>query len=175
MRDYRAAIGLIVSAWSLLELEIESTTWWLAGLHPDLGICITSQLQSARSKLIAVEGLTLLRTGSQKLAKDVRIFMNDLEGPTRKRNRIVHDPLSFKKGGDVFFVRIRLDREVHRKVEKAELADLRAFFDEIGVLLERFVSMREAILQIAAVASPQIPPPPPVPIPRRRRRGVQIP
>jgi len=127
IREYRAAVGLIASGWSMLERQIEGTIWDLAGLHPDLGICVTSQLQSARAKLIAVEGLVLVRTKSEDLAKQVRRFMNDIEGPTRKRNRIIHDPMTYWKGEGVFFVRTHLDRGVHRRIEVVELDDLKRF------------------------------------------------
>ena len=90
---YRA-VGIIASLWSTLERSVDSACWQLAGIAEDPGACLTSQLPSARSKLLALEALVRLRGGSENLLKRLRMFRDKRCQPAAdKRNRAVHDPI----------------------------------------------------------------------------------
>lgn len=91
LREYRMWVGKIASHWSLLERLIDIAIWAMAGTDSKHGACLTSQIQSSRNKLIAMEALAVLNGNSVAEIKRIRVFMNKMEGPARKRNRIIHD------------------------------------------------------------------------------------
>jgi hypothetical protein len=100
-----AHIGAVASVWSVLERAIDRYVWRLAGVTPEAGACLTTQIQSIRNKLIVLETLINLRGGSSDLIKRIRKFQGKCEGPSRARNRIVHDPLVLDADKKHFSVR----------------------------------------------------------------------
>lgn len=93
-REVYGAIGNVASAWSLLERCIDIWIWLLMGRGAKEAACLTSQMLSVRSKLMSLEALAELKGASPQLLKDLRVFRNDTEAPARKRNEIVHSPVT---------------------------------------------------------------------------------
>jgi hypothetical protein len=177
-RDYRGVVGQIATTWSLFEKEIEFMVWWLADLHPDPGISITSQLQSVRAKLMAMEGLAHLRTGSDVMPKAIRKFMSEIEGAVRTRNRIIHDPMIIEKidgRKEAFLIRTHLDRTVHRRLDHITLDALHKFNRDIFVLMNTFSILKRDIVAAASSAFPDRQFSQPPPIPPHRNLGARTP
>ena len=70
-REILALIGAVAGHWSLLERSIDIAIWTIAETHSQIGACITSQIQSVRQKLIALEALVDLR-GQEKKEEVIR-------------------------------------------------------------------------------------------------------
>jgi hypothetical protein len=100
-----ANIGAVASLWSLVERSIDYQCWRLAGVEDDPGACLTSQIQSARAKLIALEALVRLRGGTESLVRKIRRFRDAKCQPAAdKRNRLVHNPLYVNNTEDTALV-----------------------------------------------------------------------
>ena len=108
---FPAMVGTIATMWSLLERSIDNALWIFADIKEKrVGVCLTSQIQSVRQKLIALEALAHLRGASEATLKAIRKFQNETEGPSRKRNMVVHNPMFGDSSGNMFLARYSGDR-----------------------------------------------------------------
>jgi len=89
--SHAECVGLICSAWARLELNIDVTTWQLAGLQHNAGACITANFISIHPKLKSLIALCRLRGISITTISRLNRFHNGLYGTAEKRNRAVHD------------------------------------------------------------------------------------
>lgn len=85
-------VGIIASAWARLEFSVDSTSWRLAGIKPEIGACFSANLGSIHLKLRSLYALLELQGASPEMLKRVRAFQNRISGTADKRNRVVHDP-----------------------------------------------------------------------------------
>ena len=85
-------VGIISSAWANLEFDIDSTTWRLGGIAPEVGACLSANLGSIHLKLRSLYALLELNSASKETLKKFRDFQNRISGTADKRNRVIHDP-----------------------------------------------------------------------------------
>ena len=135
-----AAIGIIASAWSIFERWIDTAIWELAGLDKETGACLTSQIQSVRAKLITVEALAHLKGASPETLKDLRRFTNDTEGPTRRRNMVIHNPIE-EVGIDITLRIVSANRMLIFDNHPITHDDVTALHKDIMKLIGRFKAM----------------------------------
>lgn len=158
-----ALVGTIATAWSTLERGIDTALWMMSGVpNGDLGACLTAQIQSVRAKLIALEALAYLHGATEEAAKAIRNFRNETEGPSRRRNNIIHNPI-YGSGEDAELKLglLTLDKKLVKTDEKLDPNQLAAFLNEIGVLIGKFsVLMNTHVLPLrpASAGKPQMPP-----------------
>lgn len=85
-------VGIISSAWATLEFDIDSTTWRLGGIKPEIGACLSANLGSIHLKLRSLYALLELNNASKETLKKFRYFQNRISGTADKRNRVIHHP-----------------------------------------------------------------------------------
>src|SRR5438132_1239617 len=90
--DFSSVDPIVATEWSALERGVDAALWIMSGLNQETGICLTSQIQSVRAKLIALEALAHLQGADENALKAIRRFQNETETPSRKRNMVVHNP-----------------------------------------------------------------------------------
>ncbi len=132
------AVGMIASVWSALERAIDTSLWIMSGVDPDAGKCLTSQIQSVRAKLITLETLVHLRGGDEKCIKAIRKFQNECEDPSRKRNRIIHNPIYGHSESSIVLGIISADRKLVDEEQPIDPLFLKNIFNEIGSLCGKF-------------------------------------
>lgn len=81
-----------ITAWAMFERTVDVAVWIAFGVNLDLAPAITDQVQSVRSKLIMIENVVEKKGASSRDLRGLRTFRNSIEGITRERNRLVHDP-----------------------------------------------------------------------------------
>ncbi len=142
----------------------------------NLGACLTAQIQSVRAKLIALEALAYLHGATEEAAKAIRNFRNETEGPSRRRNNIIHNPI-YGSGEDAELKLglLTLDKKLVKTDEKLDPNQLAAFLNEIGVLIGKFsVLMNTHVLPLrpASAGKPQMPPIQTPPSPSGRSKSI---
>jgi len=75
-----------------LEFNIDSTTWRLGGIKPEVGACLSANLGSIHLKLRSLYALLELNNASKEILKKFRDFQNRISGTADKRNRVIHHP-----------------------------------------------------------------------------------
>lgn len=90
--DYIYYVGTIASQWASLEFYIDGMIARLAGVKPEIGGCITANLQSIHLKLRSLRALLEFHGASKKLLGKITTFQNKVSGTADKRNRVVHHP-----------------------------------------------------------------------------------
>ncbi len=85
-------VGIISSAWATLEFEIDSTTWRLGEIKPEVGACLSANLGSIHLKLRSLYALLELNNASKETLRKFRDFQNRISGTADKRNRFIHHP-----------------------------------------------------------------------------------
>lgn len=164
-----ALVGVIATTWSSLEHAIDNALCIMSGLDKKTGTCLTSQIQSVRAKLIALEALAHLRGANEQSIKAIRRFQNESEAPSRKRNMVVHNPIMNipgkpADGSNMVLARVSGDRRSIAEYQPITAEEMRLIQNEIAALLPKFaVIMNDHILPLRP-SSPGTPPAPPVPI-----------
>src|SRR6266853_4213260 len=79
-------IGLLASDWSFFELQVNECIWTVAGFYPAFGACVTSQLTTMNSRLVALISLMRLRKFSDELITSMNQFSDRIRVPLEKRN-----------------------------------------------------------------------------------------
>lgn len=170
-----ALVGTVATTWSLLERSIDAALWRMTGLDSKTGACLTSQIQSVRLKLIALEALAHLQGASEGALKAIRRFQQETEAPARKRNMVVHNPIlanSPNPDGPMLLARVSADRKSISEFQPLPPQEIQAIQNEIAVLLVKFGNlMNEHILPLRA--SRETPQPPPAPTPGGHPQGEQ--
>src|ERR1700733_14045647 len=87
-----AAVGRVASKWAMLEHQIQSLIWGLAGLDEMTGTCITSQIGHSGRLMDALLALLKQKGAWKKELQPLRSLNEDVGVKQRMRNRIVHDP-----------------------------------------------------------------------------------
>ena len=111
-REIYALIGDIASGWSHIEQSVDTTIWWLAATDARYGACATAQIQSLHYRLLALVALLRLHGVSDGLITEVNLFSNNAGKVAKKRNRVIHDPISIEETGEVSAVTITADRKL---------------------------------------------------------------
>lgn len=145
-----ALVGTVASVWSSLERGIDTALWMMSGV-PDgkLGACLTTQIMSVRAKLIALEALASVLRANDDVLKAIRSFRNETEGPARKRNRIIHNPIYGDGGSDLKMGLLTIDKKLIHAEEPITPSELGVFVDEVGALITKFsVLMNTHILPL---------------------------
>ena len=142
-------VGLIASNWAQLEFYIDTTSWRLANIKPEVGSCFSANLGSIHLKLRTLYALLELHEASKSLKKDFRAYQNRISGTADKRNRVVHDPWmtavwSGGQGMSQFVSRAdSKGREFGSKI--VPLSDLVKINQEIYKRIDQFFKLREKI------------------------------
>lgn len=93
-----AQIQMAITSWAQFERMVDCVVWGALQMDPRLGAKVTGQIQSVRSKLIIVEDISEACGASSSQIKEMRRFRNSIEGLTRERNRLIHDPTYVENG-----------------------------------------------------------------------------
>jgi len=163
---FPAMVGTIATMWSLLERSIDNALWIFAGItEPRVGVCLTSQIQSVRAKLIALEALANLRGAPEAAIKAIRRFQNETESPSRKRDMVVHNPMFGDNNGNMYLARYSGDRKAVDEIAPIKGVELMTIRRDIEGLLSKFgLLMNQHLLPLRPPSS-DMPPPPPVSTP----------
>src|SRR5690348_14772918 len=80
-------VGKVAASWSHLEHTLDLIIWRLAGVEPDRGACITSQMVGATSRYKAIISLLNQRKTSvfDRLAREAETLMRHSYNPQEER------------------------------------------------------------------------------------------
>ena len=76
--------GHALTAWAAFERSVDIAVWGAIGTGPDVGVCVTDQVQSVRAKLLIFEAVVEKKGAAQSDMKALRRFRNGLESITRE-------------------------------------------------------------------------------------------
>ena len=91
-----AAVGKVAAFWSELERQLQMAIWKLAGIDAFKGACITSRIRSSATLLEAIVDLLQLKGFAEHDLELLNEFGKELGELQSRRDRIVHDPWSFR-------------------------------------------------------------------------------
>ena len=92
-----AHVGVLASRWAAMEIFIDALAINLGGVPTGVGLCFTAQVIGISRKLDAYLALARMR-GAKKALRDLEAFRKEALSLGERRNRIVHDPWTFKDG-----------------------------------------------------------------------------
>jgi hypothetical protein len=156
-------VGTIATAWSALERGIDAALWQMSGLlDRRIGACLTSQIQSVRQKLIALEALAQLKGASEQTIRAIRRFQNQTEKPSRDRNMVVHNPIMFlAKENRMVLARIPADRKLVADFHPLAPEEMQIIQQSIAHLINDFSTlMNEHIVPLLSTSQGMQPEPP---------------
>jgi hypothetical protein len=96
MEAHYAAVGEVASTWASFEHRIQWVIWNLANLDNLTGASITVQIGNSARMLDAVIALLRLKGAPERSIVPLLNFAEQVGKKQRRRNRIVHDPWSFR-------------------------------------------------------------------------------
>jgi hypothetical protein len=146
MQAHYAAVGELASVWASFEHRIQWAVWNLASLDNLTGACITAQIGNSGRMIDAVIALLRLREAPEASIKPLRAFAEKVSSKQRRRNRIVHDPWSFRlPHGEAY----RFELSAHREVISAGIPHsttaVEDFTKEVTALVDEFDFLLSAV------------------------------
>lgn len=149
MGPFQVAITITTTSWSLFEKAVEGMIWDMAGLHPDIGSCLTSQFGQMRSRLMALGTLHTRMRGSAPISKRLRKLEGTSHEASERRNRAVHDPIGCNPMGVVLVHRL-YPKEALSRMEVADIA----WYQETNKIISREFAIFVAIAREMKAAIP---------------------
>lgn len=142
-----AAIGRTIAAWAIFEHSINELIWTLAGVEPDPGACITSQLTTVARRMDALLALARLNKVGDSTIGKLNKFRQKANVLAEKRNRLAHDPWYYGFDGKGHYrlqvtARSTLDFSYKPVTEE----DILKIEKEIEALAGTFQDLRTAVL-----------------------------
>lgn len=143
MEAHYAAVGKVASHWAGFEHRIQWAIWHLANLDNLTGACITVQIGNSARMIDAVIALLRLKGAPQKAITPLLKFAEKVAKKQRQRNRIVHDPWSFRiPSGEAYRNELSANKDVistsvHHSTEEVEKFsnDIVALVNELDAVL----------------------------------------
>lgn len=158
-----ALVGRVASQWSFLETMLDHVIYRLSGLSDHQGACITSQLMGVWPRVNSIKALLTFHLPAIPTFKSTISTLNkfgtDCQGPSEKRNRVIHDPW-WSAGGDSSRVaqsRSMPKGKLTHGLEEIDPASLIALCVAIHSLRERAINLF-AEVDAELRASPREPP-----------------
>ena len=96
--DHLAWIARAITSWAIFERGVDVLLWTAIGTKLEIGACVSSEIQSWRTKIIIIEKIMELEGVSNGDVRKVRAFRNRMEELGKRRNRLVHDPVLMFEG-----------------------------------------------------------------------------
>jgi hypothetical protein len=145
MQAHYAAVGELASVWAGFEHIIQRAIWNLASLDNLTGACITAQIGNSGRMIDALIALLRLRNAPEISIKPLNAFAEKVAKKQRRRNRIVHDPWSFRlPGGEAYRIELSAHREVISTGIPHSTAEVEDFTKEVIALVREFDSLLRA-------------------------------
>jgi hypothetical protein len=155
METHYAAVGKTASTWAEFEHRIQWAIWNLARLDNLTGACITTQIGNSARLLDAVIALLRLRDAPEAVVRPVSKFAEKVARKQRQRNRIVHDPWSFRiPSGEAHRFEVSAHREVISGAVPHSTTQITGFIKEVTALLEEFDSLLSRVSLPSSPAEP---------------------
>jgi hypothetical protein len=136
METHYAAVGKVASHWAAFEHRIQWAIWNLAGLDNLTGACITAQIGNSGRMIDALIALLRLKLATEDSIAPLRKFAEKVGKKQRQRNRIVHDPWSFRiPSGEAAGDELTANREVISTLVPHSTKEVEAFAEDIIALV----------------------------------------
>jgi hypothetical protein len=146
MQAHYAAVGKLASIWAEFEHRIQWAIWNLASLDNLTGACITVQIGNSGRMIDAVIALLRLRNAPEASIKPLLTFAAKVGKKQRRRNRIVHDPWSFRlPHGEAYRFELSANREVISAEIPHSTTEVEDFTKEVTALVDEFNSLLSAV------------------------------
>jgi hypothetical protein len=147
MESHYAAVGKVASNWAEFEHRIQWAIWNIAQLDNLTGACITTQIGNSGRMIDAVIALLRLGGATEKSRVLLNKFAEKVGKKQRQRNRIVHDPWSFRiPSGDASRHELSARRDVVSTLLPHSTKEVQAFADEIVSLVTELDATLKAII-----------------------------
>jgi hypothetical protein len=148
----------VATGWATLEHEINQVIWRLASMSNGDGACITAQIPAILSRMRALIALAHRSGCDSDLLKELNRFSSEVDGLSRRRNRIIHDPWFVKPDQSAFGrLEITADRRLIFEMRPEGAPEVLAVAQEINDAKGAFVKLRDRIRDsVVAHAKEQI-------------------
>lgn len=145
MEAHYAAVGKVASHWAAFEHRIQWAIWNIAGLDNLTGACITAQIGNSGRMIDALIALLRLKRATEDSIAPLRKFAEKLGNKQRRRNRIVHDPWSFRPNGEAARSELSANKEVISTLVPHSTKEVEAFADDIIALVTELETQLKAV------------------------------
>lgn len=146
MQVHYAEVGKLASVWAGFEHRIQWAIWNLASLDNLTGACITTQIGNSGRMIDAVIALLRLKNAPESSIKPLLKFAEKVARKQRQRNRIVHDPWSFRlPHGEAYRYELSAHRDVIASAIPHSTRELKDFTEEVVSLVDEFDALLSAI------------------------------
>jgi hypothetical protein len=143
------ATGRVALAWAAFELHIDRVIWALAGIEPDPGACLTSQIASIHNRFRSLISLVKLRGADESLIKRLNQLSNESSKLVLKRNLVVHSTIGLHPSTlEILRTRISADKTLVFEPQTTSEKDTMKIRDEIAVHIERFLSFSDELAKL---------------------------
>jgi hypothetical protein len=140
-----AAVGKLASNWAEFEHRIQWAIWNIAGLDNLTGACITAQIGNSGRLIDAMIALLRLKGATESSITSLNKFAARVGDKQRQRNRIVHDPWSFKiPNGEAVRGELSASREVISTFVPHSTKEVEDFADGISALVGELETLLNA-------------------------------
>ena len=144
-----ATIGSVASGWSHLENATDVTIWRLANVEYSQGACLTAHISSMRNKLLCLLSLMNLLGYPEDYVKTVNVFSGKIDKISRKRNRVVHDPISCEPGKEPVAITITADRKLVYGLFGEKLLEYSQINREVADALSEYLDIDNSLKAFA--------------------------
>jgi hypothetical protein len=146
MDAHYASLGKVASAWSEFEHVIQWAIWSLAGLDNLTGACITIQIGTSSRMMDAIIALLRLRGAPENAITPLQKFATEVADMQRKRNRIVHDPWSFRlPSAQPYRMEMTAQKKLVSDLIPHSTTEVVGFLDKISALPGQFDALLSAV------------------------------
>jgi hypothetical protein len=144
-----AAILGAISAYALLEYQVDELIWELAAVEPEIGACLTAQFFSIAPRMDALISLAHAQYVGDAHIKRLDKLKTSIGGLGNRRHRLAHDPwfYAYETAKSYRLEKTAKGGLVHAyKAVTAE--EITVFRDEISVVEKTFRDLRSEILHV---------------------------
>jgi hypothetical protein len=136
---YFTAIGKLANAYSQLEFSVNDAIWELANVARSAGVCMTAQMIGPGPRNRCLLALLKFRNAPQALIDEFNLVGKAIEKVAARRNRYVHDPISFNPGtGEIQRMEATADKHIRYGFMVAEIGALAKLADDIDNVADAF-------------------------------------
>jgi hypothetical protein len=136
---YFTAIGKLANAYSQLEFSVNDAIWELANVARSAGVCMTAQMIGPGPRNRCLLALLKFRNAPQALIDEFNLVGKAIEKVAARRNRYVHDPISFNPGtGEIQRMEATADKHIRYGFMVAEIGALAKLADDIEGATDAF-------------------------------------
>ena len=146
---YLLEVGRVSAIWAATEYAMDVLIWFLMGVHPRIGACVTAQMIGPGPRTKCLLALAKQRFVDVETIGDLHQLTKNIRSIGAKRNRYSHDTIHFGlKTKNISARQITADGELKFGAKVISLTESRKFWEEIRAVNLKLYRIHNKIIKM---------------------------